>query len=219
MFAHAAKEFNSHSQRTDGNRVAGSLNVGFNLLQDSLFSRLNDDVERVIGRDSMLVPVSALKTRQETEAETELYQIAESAAFAGTLGCKTSDDRWYMLWLAKLRLGESQVDAKVIDQLSNYLSKTSQQRRLAFTDVLSRVLPGSRRAPLILFELFPLAIQIVTAAALGDHAGAVELRRRQLVQQPALADCRTCRGQVLENGQQCKECGNPLWKHEWLVAE
>ena len=136
----------------------------------------------------------------------------------GRLGCIGPDDRWYVRWLAGLRLGESQVDAKVIDQLTDYLSKTPQQRKLAFTDVLVKVIPDSRRAPLILFELFPLSVHIVTAMALTDHARAFELRRQQLVHQPAIGDCHSCHGQVLENGEQCQGCGNPLWKHEWLVA-
>jgi len=219
MFVQAAKEFNSHTHRSDGERVAGSLNGGLSLLQDSLYSRLYDDVERIIGRDSMLMPVSELKARQATNREIAVYQIAESRAAAETIGCIGPEDHWYLRWLTALRLGESQVDAKVVDQLNNYVSKTPHQRHLAFTDVLVKVIPDSRRAPLVLFELYPLSVQIVTAMALGDHASAFELRRQQLVHQPAIGDCHSCHGQVLENGEQCQGCGNPLWKHEWLVAE
>lgn len=219
MFVEAAKEFNRHTHRNDGDRVAGSLSNGLTLLQDSLYSRLHDDVERIIGRDSMLMPVSELKTLQVTKAEIAVYQIAESTVAARNLGHIGPDDDWYFRWLAQLRLGESQVDAKTIERMTDYLSKTPHERQLAFTDVLARVLPESRRAPLILFDLLPLSIQIVTAVALGDHTDASELRHQQLAQQPAIADCRSCHGQVLENGEQCQECGNPLWKHEWLVAE
>jgi hypothetical protein len=219
LFLQAAKEFNDHTRRTDGERVAGSLTSGLSLLQDSLYLRLNEDLERIIGRDSMLVPVSQLKTRQATKTEITIYEIAESREVAERLGCVGPGDRWYVLWLARLRLGESEVDAKAIDELTRYVSMTPHERQLAFTNVLAKVLPESRRAPLILFELLPLAIQIVAAAALGDHVGALELRRQQRVHQPAIADCHSCRGQVLENGEQCQECGNPLWKHEWLIAE
>ena len=219
VFVQAAEEFNRHTRRSDGDRVAGSLNSGLSLLQDSLYLRLCDDVERISGRDSMLVPVSVLKTRQATRTEIGLFQIAESRAIAGKLSGLGPEADWYLPWLARLRLGEAQVDAKAIEQLSNYVSQTPHERQLAFSNVLAKVLPDSRRAPLILFELFPLSIQIVTAMALGDHAGAFELRRQQLVQQPAIGDCHACHGQVLENGEQCQECGNPLWKHEWLIAE
>jgi hypothetical protein len=219
VFAQAAEEFNKRTRRSDGERVAGSLNGGLSLLQESLYSRLYDDVERIVGKDSMLMPVSELKARRATNTQIAVYQIAESNATAAKLGCIGPDDQWYLHWLAGLRLRETQVDEKVVDQLTDYLSKTPQQRKLAFTDVLVRVIPDSRRAPLILFELFPLCVQIVTAMALTDHASAFELRRQQMLRQPAIGDCHSCRGQVLENGEQCQACGNPLWKHEWLVAE
>ncbi len=218
-FAQAAEEFNSHTNRGDGERVAGSLNGGLSLLQDCLYARLYDDVERIIGKDSMLMPVSELKARRATNAEIAIYQIAESSAAAEQCDCIGPDDHWYVHWLAGLRLGQSHVDQQVVDRLTDYLSKAPQQRKLAFTDVLVRVIPDSRRAPLVLFELFPLSVQIVTAMALTDHARAFELRRRQLAHQPAIGDCHSCHGQVLENGEQCQGCGNPLWKHEWLVAE
>jgi hypothetical protein len=221
MFVEAAKEFNSHTRRSDGEQVASSLNGGLALLQDALYSRLHDDVERFVGRDSMLMPVSELKTRQATRAEIALYQIAESDATAKTLGqhgLGPADD-WYWRWLARLRLGESHADPSAIARVTGYLAKTPRGRQLAFTDVLTRVLPEARQAPLVLFNLYPFSVQIVTASAFGDQPGAAMLRRQQVDHQPAIADCHACRGQVLENGEQCPECGNPLWKHEWLVAE
>jgi hypothetical protein len=219
VFAQAAEEFNRRTRRSDGERVAGSLNGGLSLLQECLYSRLYYDVERIVGKDSMLMPVSELKARQATNTEIAVYEIAESSAAAEKLGCIGPGDPWYLRWLADLRLGPSHVDAKLSDQLANYRSQTPHERKLAFTDVLVRVIPDSRRAPLVLFELFPLSVQIVTAMALTDHASAFELRRQQLLHQPAIGDCHSCRGQVLENGEQCQACGNPLWKHEWLVAE
>lgn len=219
MFVEAAKEFNLHTHRNDGERVAGSLSNGLTLLQRSLYSRLHDDVERTIGRDSMLMPVSEFKTWQVANAEIAVYQIAESNVAARNIGCIGPDDDWYLRWLAQLTLGESQVDAKVIERITGYSSKTPHERQLTFTDVLATAVPESSLAPLILFDLLPLAIQIATAVALGDHTGASELRHRQLAHQPAIGDCRLCHGQVQENGEQCPECGNPLWKHEWLLAE
>jgi hypothetical protein len=219
LFAELAEEFNRHARRSDGERVIGSLNSGLALLQNLLYSRLHEDVERIIGRDSMLVPVSELKTLQATKVEITLYQIAESWVTAGNLNRMNLEEDWCLRWLARLRLGESQVEDKMMERMTGYLSKTPHERRLDFTDVLTKVLPESRQAPLVLFELFPLSVQIVMAVALGDPAGASELRHRQSIHLPAIADCRLCRGQVLENGAQCQVCGNPLWKHEWLVAE
>ena len=34
-----------------------------------------------------------------------------------------------------------------------------------------------------------------------------------------IRDCAECHGSVLENGEQCRNCGNPLWKYDWLTAE
>lgn len=219
VFANAAREFNSYTRRDDGDRVAGSLNGGLRLLQDLLYARLYEDVERIVGKDSMLMPVCELKARRATITEIATYEVAESTAAAESLGCIGHGDGWYASWLASLRLGELQADAHVVQRLDDYLSKTPHQRQLAFTDVLVKVIPDSRRAPLVLFELFPLSVQIATAMALTNHPAAFALRHQQLMHQPAIGDCHTCRGQVLENGEQCQACGNPLWKHEWLVAE
>ena len=55
-------------------------------------------------------------------------------------------------------------------------SATPHDRCLAFSDVLVKVIPESRKAPLVLFHLLPLAVRLVTAAALGDQATAAKLR-------------------------------------------
>lgn len=219
MVVEAAEEFSRHMHRDDGERVASSLSDGLILLRDLLYCRLHDDVERIVGMDSMLTPVSESKTRRVAKAEITAYQIAESNVAAGNLGRIGRDDDWYWRWLARLGFGESQVSAKVVERITSYLSKTPHERQLAFSNVMARAVPESRRAPLILFDLLPLAIQIVTAVALGDQTSALELRQRQLARQPAIGDCRLCHGQVRGNGELCTGCGNPLWKHEWLVAE
>ena len=83
---------------------------------------------------------------------------------------------------------------------------------------MGRVLPESRHAPLVLFLLFPLAVQIVTASAFDDRGTASGQRRQQTAILPAITDCRQCRGQLLEFTEQCTACGNPLWKYDWLTA-
>ena len=62
----------------------------------------------------------------------------------------------------------------------------------------------------------PLAVEIVTALAFGDSAQATEVRQHQVVILPAISDCEQCRSKLLENGEQCPECGNPLWLFDWL---
>ncbi len=83
---------------------------------------------------------------------------------------------------------------------------------------MARVVSESRRAPLVLFRLMPLAVEIVTTLAFGDSPKAAQLRNRQTVLLPAILDCHHCRGKLLDNGEQCPECGNPLWQFDWLSS-
>jgi len=214
----AAEQFNRHEHRDDGTRLAGSLADGLTILRDSLYRRLHIDVQRTVGKDSMLMPISEKRSETATKTEIEIYQVAESAAAVRERGYVSTDDDWYPKWLARLRLGEMPSDAGASRRLADYLSRTPDQRRLAFTDVLATTLAESRRAPLILFRLEPLCVQIVTALAFGDQPGASEVRRRQVEHLPAIRDCPKCRGSLLANGEQCAKCGNPMWKFVWLVA-
>ena len=214
----AAEEFNRHQDRGDGTRVAGSLADGLMILRDSLYGRVHYDVQTAVGKDSMLIPISEKRSETVTKTEIDLYQIAESAAAAGDHGYVGTDADWYVQWLTRLELGEMQSDAGVVERLAQYLSQTPDDRRLAFTDVLASVLPESRRAPLVLFRLLPLCVQIATALAFGDQRSAAEARNRQVDYLPGIRDCHECGGSLLENGAQCRECGNPLWKFGWLTA-
>jgi hypothetical protein len=214
----AAKEFDRHERRRDGAQVAGSLAGGLDILRDSLHFRVHLDVQQVVGVDSMWLPVSEVDAQRQARTEIDLYSIAESAAAVGESGYVGTADDWYLRWLARLRLGDAHEEAEHVVRLEGYLSRTSDDRRLAFTDVLADVLPDSRRAPLVLFRLLPLAVRIVTALAFGDHVRAREARNSQAAHLPAIRYCRRCRGEVLENGEQCEQCGNPLWEFKWLTA-
>jgi hypothetical protein len=214
----AAKEFDRHERRRDGVHVAGSLAGGLDVLRDSLYFRVHLDVQEVVGVDSMWLPLSEVEAHKQARTEIELYQIAESAATVRQCGYVSMADDWYLRWLARLRLADAHDDAKHVERLADYLRKTLDDRRLTFTDVLAEVLPDSRRAPLVLFRLLPLAIRIVTALALGDHVRARDARNSQAAHLPAIRYCRRCRGEVLENGEKCEQCGNPLWEYKWLTA-
>ncbi|MEN6458898.1 MAG: hypothetical protein ABFC63_08200 [Thermoguttaceae bacterium] len=217
-FAQAVHEFNTRTRRSDGEAVATSLKDGLVLLQELLYSRLHGDVQRNVGKDSMLVPISELKTQLQVRTETALFEIVESRAAAAAMNAIGPADDWYLQWLGHLLLGEALLDANALERLVEYGPKSPQRRLLTFTDVLAHVLPESRQAPLILFTLFPLSVQIATVAAFGDVARAGQLRHQQLEQQPAIEDCSVCKGRPLKVGKQCPKCGNPLWKHEWLVV-
>jgi hypothetical protein len=213
----AIEEFNQHLRRGDGARVAGNLAGGLTLLRDLLYVRVHDDVELRVGMDSMLSPVSVEKTAKVAKLEIDLYQDAVSAIAVGQQGYAGGDD-WYLKWLTRFRLGRLSEDPRVAKRLSRYLAATPDGRWLAFTNVMASVVAESRRAPLVLFRLVPYAVQIVTALAFDDHVLCDAAREQQLHLLPAIRDCHHCRGKLLDCGEECRLCGNPLWKFEWLTA-
>jgi hypothetical protein len=214
----AAEQFNRREHRNDGVRIASSLSGGLTLLRDCLYARVHDEVRRQIGTDSMLAPVSEEKSERVAKLEIELYQIVVSAVAAIEGGHVHGADDWYLQWLSEFRLGLIHADGRVAKRLAYYLSKTADARRMAFSNILATALPESRRAPLVLFRLVTPAVQIATALAFGDTTTADEWRQQQASCLPAIRDCHLCRGKLLDNGEQCLECGNPLWKFDWLVA-
>jgi hypothetical protein len=216
--AKAAEEFNQNTRRQDGAAVAGCLANGLAMLRTSLYVRLHHDVESAFGQDSMLMPISEAKTMELAAEHIEAYQIAESTAAVRQCGYIAEPGDWYLPWLATLRLGERGSVPEVLKRCTAYLSATPDGRRLAFTNISASVLPESRRAPLVLFRLLPLSIQIATAMAFGDHRTAADLRRQQSALLPAITSCQQCHGGVLECCEQCPVCGSPLWKYKWLVA-
>jgi hypothetical protein len=215
--AEAAHEYDSRTGRGDGQNVVEVLSRRLALLQDLLYLRLHGEVQQKIGQDSMLMPVSELKAQLAAKTETALFQAAESRAEAIELGVVAAEDDWFAPWLCRLLLDEA--DAEELERLAAYTRQPDRQRQLSFTDVLAKVLPQSNQAPLVLFNLYPLSVRIAAALAFGDRPRAEKLRRQQFDVQPALADCTVCRGQLLNTGKQCPQCGNPVWKHKWLVAD
>ncbi len=216
--ARAAKQLNRHEHRTDGAAIAASLASGLDYLRDSLYLRMHRDVEKAMGVDSLWMPISEMKTEHDTKTEIDLYQIVESAAAVAEGGYLAVGDDWYLHWLCRFRLGSLLPDESHMARLADYSAQTSDQRRLAFSDVLGEVLPESRRAPLILFRLMPLCVKIATALAFGANSAARAARHRQTEDLPAIAYCSQCHGDVMENGEHCRACGNPLWKFDWLTA-
>jgi hypothetical protein len=213
----AVEEFNRHEGRTDGARVAGSLEAALCVLRDLLYARIHFDVEKIVGTDSMTMPLSEAKSQRMTKVEIEMYQIVESACAVREFRYSKSDDGWYLTWLARLRLGDAALTETPSRRIAGYQAMNSDKRRLALVDVLLKVMPESRGAPLVLFRLLPLAVHLATAQAFGDTVSASGARKRQVALLPAIADCHRCRGAVLENGEICDGCGNPMWRYEWLT--
>ena len=212
----AADQFNQAEGRSDGAQVATALDRGLGTIRDSLYSRLHEDVERLTGKDSMMVPVSEFKTRVATIREIDCYMIAESAVAVEKARFIRESSPWYAGWLAALRLGEPAGGCR--ERIEDYARRSADARRLALSNTLLKVLPESSRAPLVLFRLLPLAVQLVTALAFHDPRGAAQARHAQRIELPSIGDCTACRGEVLPIDRQCPQCGNPLWKYELLIS-
>lgn len=214
--ARAAALFDEHERRSDGSGITDSIACGLDTLRSQLFERAQRDVEEKIGMDSMLLPVSPIKTEMDTNREIEVYQVAQSTDEMREQKY-LADVEWYTQWLGTMRLGDSLHDPHVQDRLTEYLAQSSDQRRLEFSDVLVQTFPEARHIPLILYRLFPIAVRIATAIAFGDHARTRVLRDQQRSLLPGIADCQKCHGTVLDNGEQCPTCGNPVWGYTWLT--
>ena len=216
--AKAAAEFHQHDGRRDGTLAVHWLDQGLTILRNSLYLRMHQDVELFVGRDSMLMPVSELKSMLLVHQAIEAYQIAESAAAAQHFNYLADPEAWYLDWLARIRLGENDWRGEIVERTKSYFAKTAEQRRCAFIDEMARILHESIAAPLVLFQLLPPAVRIVTARAFGDRKTAEDMRIAQVASLPSIHDCRDCHGRVLDDSEQCPTCGNPLWSYEWLTA-
>ncbi|HEY2839774.1 MAG TPA: hypothetical protein VGJ26_11525 [Pirellulales bacterium] len=214
----AAQALGAQESRADGAAITSSLMTGLNEIDSLLFDRISSDVEIEFGEDSMLMPVSAMKSGKATRKEIEVYQGVEAAALARGAGM-IRDEIWFANWLAHLRLGDLYDDPLVAQRFTLYRGKSADSRRLTFESLLERSYPEAGKAPVLVYRLFPLAIGIVIAVGFGDHPLAQKLRKQQCELLPNLIECRACHGHLLENGDECRHCGNPLWKFEWLTAE
>ncbi len=213
--AEAGRLLDEHTGRNDGTQTANSLADGIATLRNLLFTRIHEDVESKIGLDSMLLPVSPLKSEMAAKVEIELFCIAESSFQARQY---VPDLDWYVPWLARLRLGDYSENAQAQRRIRRYREKDEDHRRLSFSTYLERTYPEARSAPLILYRLFPLAVKIVTAVAFGNPLDANDLRNRQSFWLPSIPDCNECHGATLDNGEKCRVCGNPVWSYRWLTV-
>ena len=125
---------------------------------------------------------------------------------------------WFLDWLFRLRLGEEH-ERLFKQRVKSYRSPTAEDRRLKFLAELQRAIPESVQTPLVLFRLFPRAVRIVAAIAFDDPLRAQELRLEQCRFLPAVRDCCECHGRVLDNEENCRVCGNPVWEFQWLQAD
>jgi hypothetical protein len=213
----AVEELAIHEDRQDAERIVDSLASGLTLLGDACNTRVFNDVLKVYPQDSMQVRFPA-KGELPGKTEIDLFLIVEASYAAAEQRLIRSGAAWCATWLATLRLGETAGQPQAQRRLQNYTELPSDARRLAFQRVLDKAIPESRRAPLVLLRLLPLAAGIATATAFGNLDLARALRKQQTSLLPAILDCHRCRGRLIDNGETCAECGNPLWKFSWLAS-
>ena len=167
--AAAAEEFDRHEHRSDGSRVLESLCGGLTLIRDAVYARVHADVERRMGMDSMIFPLSEEKSERTTKLEIEIYQIVVTSGAAEAKGY-VSDGKWFRDWLAEFRMGRIDGDSRAARRMTYYVSKSAGDQRLAFGNILATALPEASRAPLVLLRLVPAAVQIAVALAFGKSA-------------------------------------------------
>ena len=213
----AVEELAIHEDRQDAERIVDSLAAGLTLLGDACQTRVFSDVLKVFPQDSMQIHFPA-KGELQGKTEIDLYLIVEASFAAAEQRLIRSGAAWCATWLATLRLGETAGLPQAQRRLQNYSELPGDARRLAFQRVLDKAIPESRRAPLVLLRLLPLASGIVATTAFGNLDAARSLRKQQSSLLPAINDCHRCRGRLLDSGESCVECGNPLWKFNWLTS-
>lgn len=202
----------------NGIEIVESLSVGLNTIRDLMFQRIHLDVERYFGMDSMNIPLSLDRSEYNAKAEIDIWQIVEAADFAKAAGF-SNDENWMRNWLGELRLGGSFGNGPVGQRVTEYVELNDDERRRHFASSLEKVYPEARKSPLVLYQLMPHAVRIVVAVAFGATGLATQERDHQSGLLPGITDCRSCHGTVLDNGETCVDCDNPVWNYKWLLTD
>jgi hypothetical protein len=205
---HAQAELTLHGGGVNSSAIVESLWAGLTTLRKLLLARLH--------ADSKSFAVAKREFRRAAE-EIEIYSLLVVVAEVEHSRYTNGDLAWIRDWLLQLRFGDK-VDPAIVKSMRRYDQQNDGQRRRMFSSFLEQAFPEGRKAPLIIYRLFPRAVRIVTAVAFADALRAREIRAEQISFLPIISDCHHCHGLPLENSETCVECGNPLWKIKWLNA-
>ena len=214
--AAAADALATLSRRPDPLQIVARLDDGLSLLRNLLYTRLQTDVQRFFGKDSMTMPLSESLTEHQVKGETEAYLVAEVWDELASAGILPPPGHHHQ-WLLELRLADRQDRAAQEARAGQYVQLAGRDRQLEFSDRLEKLLREARLVPLVLYQLFPLAARAASALAFGDHLRGGEIRNRQASLLPAITYCRNCHGRLLEVDESCRECGNPVWTIRWMT--
>jgi hypothetical protein len=215
--ARAAELLRQVAGSQNSEQIVESLSVGLNTIRDLLFQRIHNDVELHFGMDSMKIPLSLDQSEYNAKAEIDIWQIVEACRFAVQSGY-VPDVAWMQNWLGELRLGGSFTNGPVQQRIAEYLERDESEQRRHFAIALEKVYPEAYKSPLVLHQLMPHAVRIVVSVAFGATEEATRQRDHQTFLLPGIRDCQACRGEVLDNGETCVDCGNPIWNYKWLLA-
>lgn len=217
--AQAAESLSEQCDVSDSQQIVEDLSAMLTHVRSLLAKRVHEDIETRFGVDSMLAPMSLTEEERElhhAKVEIETYMIVVCADEISDSGY-VDDQEWCIQWLTHLRLGDD-LPAHIPDRIAAYLKRSIEKRRLLFSDILARCLPEAHKAPLVVFRIFPKAVRLAVAMAFHDSTRVAQLRDEQIAFLPAIVDCPQCHGDLLESSDTCRQCGNPLWNLEWLVA-
>ena len=216
----AQAEFQQRVGSAHSADLVRSLWAGLTTLRKLLLTRLHNDVEAYYGIDSILAPMTASETHREmchAADEIEIYSLTVVLAEAAHSRYAHDDADWFREWLLRLRWGD-EMNAMVAERMHLYDQYGDNDRRHMFASFVEQALPEATKAPLVIYRLYPRSVRVATALAFGDPLRAREVRGEQISFLPVIADCHDCHGLPLENGDICPNCGNPLWKINWLSA-
>ncbi|MFO7908117.1 MAG: hypothetical protein R6U98_36085 [Pirellulaceae bacterium] len=125
--AAAAAQLAKKQPDLSAEKITQSLIDGLGTLRERLFERIHNDVEENVGEDSMLLPLSVEKSEQLANLEIESFQVSIAALEASNRQYISCDNRWFVGWLAQLRMGEAVKDSKWRRRVRHYLAMSDDE--------------------------------------------------------------------------------------------
>jgi hypothetical protein len=209
-----------HRAGVNSSAIVVSLWTGLNTVRKLFLARLEQDIESNLGADSFWALPSTLAAKRgfrRAAEEIDIYTLLVAGAEAEHSGYASGEIDWFRNWLLRLRWGD-EINLATLERMQSYEKHSDGERRRMFASFLEQSLAEATKAPLIIYRLYPRAVRIATALAFEDTMRAREVRSEQMSYLPVIGDCHQCHGRLLENGEICPDCGNPLWKIAWLCV-